>query len=81
MFSWKQTITDTEPKSAPLLYLSDWPVDPVDPDTACDEPAAEEEGDEALHRVGGLGVLVRPGLRPPHATQHPDKIFKCRERA
>lgn len=68
MFSWKQTITNTELKSAPLVYLSDWPVDPVDPDTARDEPAAEEEGDEALHGVSGLGVLVRPGLRPPHAT-------------
>ena len=63
------------------IYLSDWPVDPVDPDTARDEPAAEEEGDETLHGVGGLGVLVRPSLGPPDPAQHPDKVFKCRERA
>ena len=67
--------------SASHPHLGDWPVDPVDPDTACDEPAAEEEGDEALHGVGGLRVLVSPCLRPPHPTQHPDKVFKCRERA
>ena len=54
---------------------------PVDPDTAGDEPAAEEEGDEGLHGVGGLRVLLAPRLRPPHAAQHADEVFKCRERA
>ena len=30
---------------------------PVDPDTASYEPATEEEGDQALHRVGRLWIL------------------------
>ena len=30
---------------------------PVDPDTAGDEPAAEEKSDEALHWVSWLRVL------------------------
>ena len=54
---------------------------PVDPDTAGDEPAAEEECDEGLHGVGGLRVLLAPSLRPPHAAQNADEVFKCREGA
>ena len=61
--------------------LSVGPVDPVDPDTSSDEPAAEEEGDEGLDRMCGLGVLVTSGLRSPHSAQHSDEIFKCRERS
>ena len=56
-----------------------WPVDTVDPDTACDEPAAQEEGDKRLDRVGGLGVLVITSLSSPHTAQNTNKIFKCWE--
>ena len=52
---------------------------PVNPDTASDEPATEEECDERLDWVGGLGVLLSPCLRSPHPAQHSDEIFKDRE--
>ena len=52
---------------------------PVDPDTAGDEPAAEEEGNEGLDRVGGLRVLLTACLRPPDSAQHSYQILEHRE--
>ena len=52
---------------------------PVDPDTASDEPATEEKGDEGLDWVGGLRVLLTPSLRSPDSAEHSDQIFKDRK--
>jgi len=48
------------------------PVDPVDPDTASYEPATEKEGDQALHGVGRLWILLVASLSSSHSTQHPN---------
>ena len=62
------------------MLASYWLI-PVHPDTASDEPAAQEECYQGLNRMCGLRILVTSGLCSPHATQHSDKIFKSGERS
>jgi len=57
-------------------------VYPVHPHTACDEPPAEEAGDEGLQGVSlGRVVVLVAAAAPAHAQQDADQVLEHRKRS